>query len=145
MRSRSYVLMMTLLLFVTTPATANSGFAMRIGPAAMGNGGSNPITGSILDFQLQYITAGLTEYSIGIPNISVGKRHKFANGAYVGAGLGIVIGANGGGFGAYTSFGGDFFCSSSNWCFTPEYTQSISFSDPMVNPYALRMGVSRWF
>lgn len=132
------------LCLVLAPLSAFAeGYSVRIGPPATGQGGPNPVTFSPIELQLQYVSDTWTEFQLSITGLTAGKRHRFANGLYVSAGGGLIISGNGGGVGAYTAFGADISCG--RVCWSTEYMQAISLSNPMTNPSAIRTGVSVWF
>lgn len=125
-------------------AKAKTGYALRLGPPAVGQGGPNPITFSPVEYQLQYVNAQNFEANVSFTGLFLGKRHTFANDVYVSAGGGLVLSANGVGFGVYTAFGADFFCGT-NVCMSAEYIKAMGLvSDRIVSPYAIRIGASLW-
>lgn len=128
----------------SAPAWAKTAYAFRLGPPSVGQGGPNPITFSPVEYQLQYLHSNNLEANASFTGLFLGKRHPFANGAYVSAGGGLVLSANGGGFGVYTAFGADFFCGT-NVCMSAEYIKALGLaSDGIVSPYAVRIGASLW-
>lgn len=117
----------------------------KFGPAAVGNGGSNPlgIPPGPADLELAWISASNWETSLSIvPGLLVGKRHTMGN-YYVGLGGGIVFNANGAGLGPYSSFGWQ---SDGPFILSFEFKQALGFTSAgIISPYALRMGVGYAF
>ena len=122
------------------------GLMLRMGPAALGNGGSNPLglPPSVQDLELSLITNKNWEFNVGLPGLLVGLRSVSKWGGYVSLGGGAVIDANGAGPGMYTAFGYDF-----GWRvlkFNFEYKQAIGITQSaLISPYAVRFGVGLWF
>jgi hypothetical protein len=127
---------------------ATSGHILRIGPATLGNGGSNPISGSPVDWQYVYVFKDSTEINLSIsPGFFYGQRYKFSNDFHLALGPGLVLGANGGGFGGYAALSYDPSCKHSNWefCFSAELTHAIGYVESgLTTPSAIRIGVSLW-
>jgi hypothetical protein len=118
---------------------------LKLGPAAVGNGGSNPlgIPPGPADMELAWISESNWETSVSvIPGLIVGKRHEMGN-YYVGIGGGIIIGANGVGLGPYSSFGWQ---SDGPFLVSFEFKQALGFTKSgMISPYALRTGIGYAF
>ena len=117
----------------------------RFGPAAVGNGGSNPlgIPPGPSDMELAWISDSNWETSLSIvPGLLIGKRHHMGH-YYVSLGGGIIVSANGAGVGPYSAFGWE---SDGTWRYSFEFKQSLGFtSHGMISPYALRAGIGYGF
>lgn len=139
-----YGILAILWLASSAPASAKTAYAFRLGPPSVGQGGPNPVTFSAVEYQLQYLHTNSLEANVSFTGFFLGKRHTFANQAYVSAGGGLALSANGSGFGVYTAFGADFFCGI-NLCMSAEYTKALGIVDSnIVSPYAVRIGASLW-
>ncbi len=118
---------------------------VHVGPPSVGAGGSNPLSLPPLnpvEYEVVYLTDAGREWSIGlVPGILYGGR--FQQGIfYVGVGGGLVISANGGGPGIYSSFGLD---AGDRIKFNIEIKQALGIdlgSTGIVSPYALRIGAT---
>jgi hypothetical protein len=121
-----------------------SQFAVRFGPPSAGNGGPNPITMTPVDWQFSYVTDADTDFNLSLTGLFVGKRHNIVKGVYVELGGGLGISAIGGGPAVFSSFGFDLPC---GWlCLSGEFIQAVGYdSGAFFSPYALRLGVSKWF
>lgn len=132
-------------LFLLATTSYAGSWTLRIGPAASGAGGTNPvgIPPGIQDLDIDYLTSSKWETSVSIfPGILVGKRLEFG-GPYVSLGGGLVVSQNGIGPGPYSAFGWDI--GSGSWRFNMEYKQAIGFtSSGVTGPYAVRIGVA-WY
>lgn len=117
---------------------------IKIGPAAPGNGGPNPLSippVDIVQYEFAYVMDNDTEWSLGIvPGIFYGYRTDIEYDMYFSAGFGLVIGANGGGPGVYAAIGRNFTCG--YICFFGEYKQALGLAGTIISPYALRLGAS---
>lgn len=118
---------------------------LRIGPAASGAGGTNPvgIPPGIQDLDFSYVSSGKWESSASIfPGLFLGKRLEFG-GPYVSLGGGLAISQNGVGPGPYSAFGWDI--GSGTFRFNMEYKQAMGFtSSGVTGPYAVRIGIA-WY
>jgi hypothetical protein len=123
-----------------------SEIAIRLGPPAIGVGGTNPVSipPSLLDAQFIYVTQRNLEFNVSVTGFYVGRREKINGGASVALGAGFVLDANGSGPGIYSAFTYDFWC---GWvCASTEYLQGVGLTNSgVVSPYSWRLGVSRWF
>ncbi len=142
-RSLYLAAMLSTLWMFATPSLGKTGYAFRLGPPSVGQGGPNPITFSPLEFQLQYLSPTNLETNVSFTGLFVGKRHTFQNKVYVSAGGGLALSANGGGFGVYTAFGADFFCGD-KICMSAEYIKALGIAGGIISPYAVRIGASLW-
>lgn len=135
-----------MVLFRTTPVWAGS-VTLRIGPAAVGGGGPNPvgIPPGPTDVELGYVSKSMYETNIAAsPGLLFGKRWLGAQGFYLSGGGGIIVSRNGVGLGGYSAFGGDF--GQGTLRFNAEFKQAIGFSSRvLISPYALRVGFSYFF
>lgn len=134
----------TATILASTSATAGV-LSLRIGPAASGAGGTNPvgIPPGIQDLDIGYVSASKWETTASIfPGLFLGKRIDFA-GPYMSIGGGLVISQNGVGPGPYTAFGWD--VGSGKLRFNAEYKQAIGFTtNGLTGPYAVRIGIA-WY
>lgn len=131
--------------FSTALVFADSSFGstimVRVGPAAVGNGGPNPISlppANPVEYEFSYITDADREFNVSIsPGLFYGFRSQMANGIYVSLGPGLVINANGTGFGGFSAFGYE----SCGWiCFNIEYKQALGWGNGnLISPYAIRI------
>lgn len=131
----------TAAVILLTAQTATAGlWTLRVGPPAVGGGGSNPVglPPSAPDLELNYMTENNWETSLSVvPGVLYGKRFDIGN-FYVGLGGGLIISGNGSGFGPYSSFGWE---SGGRFRFSVEYKQALGItSSGLVSPYALRLG-----
>ncbi len=143
---RTFLASLLLLFPVVTYA---GGHVLRVGPPTLGNGGSNPISLSAVDWQYVYVSKDSHEINLSIsPGFFYGKRYKLSQNFYFGMGPGLVLGANGSGLGGYTAFGFEPSCSKSGgaWCFSGEFMQALGYTgEGLTAPSALRLGVSLWY
>ena len=142
----SWTLWVSTLSASLAPSVLRAGVLLtKFGPAAVGNGGSNPlgIPPGPADLELAWVSAGNWETSLSIvPGLLIGKRHTMGN-YYVGLGGGVVIDANGAGLGPYSSFGWQ---SDGPFILSFEFKQAIGFTSVgMISPYALRTGIGYAF
>ena len=134
-------------LSTTLPASVSHAGVLlaKFGPAAVGNGGSNPLgmPPGPADIELAWISDTKWETSLSIvPGLLIGKRHYMGN-YYVGLGGGVVIDTNGSGIGPYSSFGWQ---SDGPFVFSFEFKQALGFtSSGIISPYALRTGIGYAF
>ena len=133
---------------INTPYEAQgSAVSLVLGPPSVGKGGPNPISlpPSGIDFGLTYVTDSNIETNLSITGFFFGKRYPSSWGGYVSLGAGLVISANGSGFGMYSNFGVDFSCGL--FCFNAVYQSGLGIApgSRIVSPYAIRVGVSKWF
>ncbi len=130
---------------ISSFAAGGRSLTLRMGPPGVGTGGTNPvgIPPGPTDIELGYVTSSKWEFSAAaVPGLLLGKRFDF-KGAYMGAGGGLIISANGVGIGPYTSFG--FELGSGTLRFNMEYKQAIGITQSgLVSPYAVRAGVA-WY
>lgn len=135
---------MTSLLLINSKVDAGT-LSLRIGPAASGAGGTNPvgIPPGIQDLDVGYVTASKWESTFSVfPGIFLGKRLDFG-GPYMSVGGGLVISQNGIGPGPYTAFGWDI--GSGSVRFNMEYKQALGLtSSGIAGPYAVRLGIA-WY
>ena len=135
---------MTSLLLMNSRVDAGT-LSLRIGPAASGAGGTNPvgIPPGIQDLDVGYVTASKWESTFSVfPGIFLGKRLDFG-GPYMSVGGGLVISQNGIGPGPYTAFGWDIGHGSLR--FNMEYKQALGLtSNGIAGPYAVRLGIA-WY
>lgn len=135
------------LLGISTQALAGS-LTVHVGPASVGNGGSNPLAIPPVD-PLQYEFIWLTDKDFE-SNISVSPGFLFGNRTrmgtlYVGLGGGLVIDANGVGPGVYSSIG---YNGTGKIAFNAEFKQALGYdyeADTIIAPYAIRLGASYKF
>ena len=121
--------------------------SVKIGPAIVGRGGTNPVSIPPLnpiDWEYTYVSQNKIETNIALfPGILVGARLAKKN-LYIAGGGGFVIDSNGIGPGVYNSFGyitGD---AIPGWHFNFEYKQTIGYSPStkqIISPGALRIGI----
>ncbi len=141
------IFLSTVFLLCASPQIAYPfGLILRMGPASLGNGGSNPVglPPHAQDLELSVVTAKNWEFNLGLPGLLAGVRSVSKWGGYVALGGGIVIGANGVGPGMYSAFGYDV-----GWKvlkFNFEYKQALGITTgALISPYAVRIGVGLWF
>jgi hypothetical protein len=130
------------------PAALAGSMTIHVGPPSVGTGGSNPLSVppiNPMEYELTYLTDGDYEINAAVtPGLLFGRR-SHANGKgglYVSFGGGLVIDANGSGPGAYSAFGWE---SAGKWRFNIEYKQALGYDfskDNVMNPYAVRLGLS---
>ncbi len=123
-----------------------SAIIVKMGPASLGTGGSNPlgIPPSATDLALTYVTDGEFEFNLGLPGLLFGQRYTRNWGGYIAVGGGVAISANGAGPAAYSAFGLD--TGGSTYKFNIEYQQTIGVtSKSLISPYAVRIGAGIWF
>lgn len=138
------LLLIYCLLSCSLPAWGKAGYALRLGPPSVGQGGPNPITFSPVEYQLQYVHANNLEANASFTGLFLGKRYYLSDRTYVSLGGGLVLSANGGGFGVYSAFGADFFCGKAV-CMSAEYTKALGFANVgLISPYGVRIGASLW-
>lgn len=133
-------------IFLTSPIHAGD-HSFKIGPAAIGSGGTNPVTlppVDPMDWEYTYVSKDKFETNISIfPGIVFGPRFS-KKGLYISGGGGLLLSANGVGPGIYNSFGyitGD---AAPGWHLNFEYKQSFGYSSgnkQIITPSALRIGV----
>jgi hypothetical protein len=124
------------------------GVAVRFGPPAVGNGGSNPISipPAVRDMGLSYVTDKGTEFNLAVTGLSIALREKAKWGGYTSLGGGLAFDANGGGIGPYAAFGVELGCGTSIGCFSAEFSHALGFGSRYVaSPSALRLGIMKWF
>jgi len=131
----------------TTSKVAHaSGIILKMGPASLGNGGSNPlgIPPGATDLALTYVTDNSFEFNLGLPGLLIGQRYTQKWGGYIALGGGVAIDANGAGPAVYSSFGMD--TGGDTYKFSMEYQQALGItSKALIAPYAIRIGVGIWF
>ncbi len=140
-------LIMLLLGLSLAAHTATAGeLTVRVGPPALGGGGTNPVSIPPInpaEYDITYITDSGFESSFSIvPGFLFGQRTKLTDIFYFGGGGGLVISINGTGFGPYAEIG---FSVGESVKFNMEFKQAIAYSSTiksLVSPYALRAGVS---
>lgn len=137
------LILVIMLLGVATPVQAWE-LGLRLGPAAVGNGGANPISippANPIDYEFYYVSKAGWEIDASIsPGIFFGWRSAFQSGLYAAAGPGLVINANGSGPGVFASLGYLFTCNF--FCVGFEYKQALGLaSGGMISPYAVRFGM----
>jgi hypothetical protein len=141
------ILLLILVLSMTQVAKAG-GLALRFGPAGLGSGGTNPLSlpPSGADVGLSYVTDKKLEFNGSITGLTLARRDMSKWGGYVSLGGGLIFNANGIGFGPYAAFGYERGCLSWLGCFSIEMSQALGVgSGTLVSPYAVRIGVIRWF
>ena len=122
------------------------GLYLKLGPASLGNGGSNPlgIPPNVPDVELSLITDSDWEFSLGVPAIGAGQNFLITDVFYFGMGGGLVVDANGVGPGVYTAFGAEI--GSETFRLLVEYKQAVAIATSgLLSPYALRLGAGVWF
>lgn len=124
-----------------------SALELKLGPAGIGSGGTNPagIPPTATDIDITYLTQDAWQYTFSVsPGILLGKR--FTQGNFFGTiGGGLIINGNGIGAGPYSGLGykAKF---GTNGAFVAEFKQAIGFSsEHILLPYAFRIGVSYEF
>ena len=127
-------------LLLTTSALGS--WVVRVGPPAVGGGGSNPLTippVNIVDYEFQWISSKHREWSFSIsPGFFYGYRTNL-DGVYASFGGGLVINRNGVQPGVYSAIGYTRPCKT--YCFNVEFKQAIGVLGQLIHPYALRVGV----
>jgi hypothetical protein len=128
-----------------TVAYGGSSHSIKFGPHGGGNGGSNPIDipPNFGQVEYTYVSDGGVETNIGvIPGILVGGRMERGS-WYLSLGGGLLLDANGVGFGVYNSFG-YVTGSGPGWHWNFEYKQSVApdlVSGGLIAPSAARFGI----
>jgi hypothetical protein len=131
--------LLSLVLGQASVATA-AGYFLRMGPASIGAGGSNPlgIPPHLQDLELSMITNRGLEFNLGLPGALVGYRFWSKWGG------GIAISINGVGPAGYSAFGYDFGWETVRFNF--EYKQALGVAPgAVISPYAVRFGIGLWF
>lgn len=122
-----------------------SAVTVNFGPPGLGMGGPNPISlpPRITEIGFTYLSSSSIETRLAITGLHVGRRWMFKSGTYVTLGGGLVVSANGSGFGLSSAFGIDFRCGVV--CYNAEYATALGItSSHIISPYAIRLGVSLW-
>ena len=125
---------------------AKSGISVALGPPSVGRGGPNPLSlpPNMAELGLLYLTQSKVETRLAITGIQGGKRWESNWGGYFSLGAGLVISANGSGFGLYNAYGINFRCGM--FCYNVEYITALGVTgSQIIRPYAIRLGVSVWF
>lgn len=131
---------------LVAPQASAVAFVLRLGPAGVGFGGTNPmgIPPTAADVELSMITAKNLEFNAGLPGLVGGYRAVTKWGGYVALGGGLVWNTNGLGPGAYSAFGIDF--GGKLFKMNLEYKQTVGVtSNDVIAPHALRFGGGFWF
>lgn len=128
------------------PKALGSAITVHIGPPSVGTGGSNPVSVppvNPLEYEIEYVTDGNFEMNFAVtPGLLFGARSVTSAGVYVGFGGGMVLSANGGGPGIYSSFGIN---TGKVLQFNAEIKQALGYdfnNDTVISPYAFRIGVT---
>lgn len=129
----------------SSPAAAGS-MTVHVGPPSVGSGGSNPVSippVNPLEYELIYVTDKDYEFCGAIsPGLLFGKRSDVNGGLYVSFGGGLIIDGNGSGLGGYSAFGWE---TKGSVRFNAEYKQALGYAfgrGNVLNPFAIRLGVS---
>lgn len=129
--------------FLFSQTTIAGEHSIKIGPPAIGSGGTNPTQLAPSDLEYTYVDKKQFELNISaFPGILYGKRFA-KKGLYVSGGIGQLISANGYGLGIYNSFGYITGEASAGWHFNFEYKQTLGYSSSekqVISPSALRIG-----
>lgn len=133
-----------LLLMFASLAQAE-GYALRVGPVSVGNGGSNPVGippgGS--DLELGVWTKSGFEMSLGVPCLCIGGRSETKWGGYLGLGGALVIDSSGIGPGVYYAMGIQRTKGLILWGL--EYKAAVGIgSKGFMLPYSLRASLALW-
>ncbi len=141
--ARIFKLIVALCLGYLPLSNLQADITVHVGPAAAGGGGPNPLSIppiNPIEYEVVWLTPSKNEFSIGIvPGIFYGQRLTHSSGLYFSMGAGLAIDGNGSGPGVYSAFGFDL-CG--NICFNMEYKKAVGLSTTLIQPYALRIGVT---
>lgn len=136
------VLLLGLVLLFRPGEVTGTEVGLRLGPAAVGNGGSNPVSippSNPIDYEFYLVGDSQWVLDLSVsPGLFYGWRTKLGKDLYASMGPGLAINANGAGPGVFGAIGYMFTCES--FCFGIEVKQALGItSGGLISPYAMRL------
>jgi len=136
-----------LLLFGLCPTALHAGHLhLLIGPPALGQGGSNPVSippGNPVDWQFTLVTDQEREWVVSlVPGLLYGQRF-YKDGFYAALGGGILVTSSGLGVGVDHAYGYESSAFFRRYRYQVEYRQVVGIGNyGWQFPYTFRMGLS---
>lgn len=135
-----------ILLLAIAPKLLASEVQLKLGPASVGNGGTNPlgIPPGATDIDITYLTESDLHIAVSVsPGISIGQL--FRHGSLFGVlGGGLAISVNGAALALFSAVGWQR-SFHEDFSYLIEYRSAIGAGAYIITPYALRMGVGYEF